>query len=102
MVVSQGLKSVTQTLGCVISLFIISPQVSQTLWNIFIVTHLTIYSVPGNFGGANFWQNMNYSIPILYVSDDSIGGCDCTSNDWYRYCTGRNTEGLVTRSTETS
>lgn len=59
MVVSQGLKSVTQTLGCVISLFIISPQVSQTLWNIFIVvTHLTIYSVPGNFGGANFWQNM--------------------------------------------
>ena len=63
MVVSQGLKSVTQTLGCVISLFIISPQVSQTLWNIFIVvTHLTIYSVPGNLEGQIFWQNMNYSI----------------------------------------
>ena len=54
MVVSQGLKSVTQTLGCVISLFIISPQVSQTLWNIFIVTHLTVYSVAGNLEGQIF------------------------------------------------
>lgn len=54
MVVSQGLKSVTQTLGCVISLFIISPQVSQTLWNIFIVIHLTVYNVAGNLEGQIF------------------------------------------------
>ena len=34
LVISQGLKSITQTIGCTISLFIISPQVSLLVYQI--------------------------------------------------------------------
>lgn len=71
-IVSQGLKSITQTIGCVVTLFVISPKLTLLIGSL-VPTVILCGTVLGSFLRKMSCDAQEQLATALAVADESLG-----------------------------